>query len=174
MKKIILTIIAASFFAAGCGSKGNNIDLISPGSRMPAPEIQADFLNSPVSTLALAPLMGKVVILDFWATWCGPCRMEIPSLVKIYDTYHAKGLEMLGLSVELNDGQSKDYFRQFISRFQINYPIGLAGIDTLKSYGINPIPATFFIDKKGKVALSFVGVHPEEDFTGAIEKLLAE
>jgi thiol-disulfide isomerase/thioredoxin len=173
MKKIFFTLLITGFLA-GCGSNDNGVDLISPGSRTPATEIQAEFLNSSGPALTLGQLKGKVVVLDFWATWCGPCRMELPSLVKIYNTYHSKGLEILGLSVELNDGQPKDYFLQFIGKYEINYPIGLASLDTLKNYGINPIPATFFIDKTGKIALSFVGVHPEDQFTGAIEKLLAE
>src|SRR5258708_6799907 len=128
MKKIFFLLFVGGLIA-GCGSNGNGIDLIPAGSRIPAAEIQADFLNSSTPVLTLSQLKGKVVILDFWATWCGPCRMEIPSLVKIYNAYHSKGLEVLGLSVELNDGQSKDYFRQFISRYQINYPIGLSRLE---------------------------------------------
>jgi thiol-disulfide isomerase/thioredoxin len=123
---------------------------------------------------SLARLKGKVVVLDFWATWCGPCIMEIPTLVKMYDDYRSKGLELLGLSVEVNDNRPKEFFDQFISAHKINYPIGLANMDTLKNYGISPIPATFFIDKSGRIALSFVGVRPEGDFIGAVEKLLAE
>ena len=173
LRKIFFFLLITGWLA-GCGSRGNGVDLIIPANRTAAPEIQADFLNSSGSALTLGQLKGKVVVLDFWATWCGPCRMELPSLVKIYNTYHGKGLEVIGLSVELNDGQSKDYFRQFMGNYAMNYPVGLAGTDTLKNYGINPIPATFFIDKKGKVALSFVGVHPEDQFIGAIEQLLAE
>ena len=157
---------------SGCGKK-STVDLIPPGQRQPALEIKADFLNAP-NAGGLEKLKGKVVVLDFWATWCGPCRMEIPTLVKMYDAYHSKGLELWGLSVELNDAQPKDYFNKFISGFAIQYPVGLASTETLKSYGINPIPTTFFIDKSGKIALSFVGVHPEEDFSYAIERLLAE
>ncbi len=161
-------------FLVGCGSSDNGVELISPGSRTSAAEIQADFLNYSGTAPILGQLKGKVVVLDFWATWCGPCRMELPSLVKLYNTYHSRGLEILGLSVELNDSKPKDFFRQFMGNYGINYPVGLASIDTLKNYGINPIPSTFFIDKSGKVALSFVGVHPEEQFTSAVEKLLAE
>jgi thiol-disulfide isomerase/thioredoxin len=173
MRKIILPLLVMGFLA-GCGSSDNGVELIPTGSRTPATEIQADFLNYSGTAPILGQLKGKVVVVDFWATWCGPCRMELPSLVKLYNTYHARGLEILGLSVEVNDGQPKDFFRQFMSKYEINYPVGLASLDTLKNYGINPIPSTFFIDKTGKVALSFVGVHPEDQFTGAIEKLLAE
>jgi len=157
----------------GCAQKGNSVDLIPAASRVSAAEIKAQFLNAP-NSLSLSQTKGKVLIVDFWATWCGPCRMEIPSLVKLYSGYHEKGLELWGLSVEGGDGKPKEYFDKFISDFQIQYPTGLAGTETLKAYGINPIPTTFFIDKTGKIALSFVGVHPEEDFVGAVEKLLAE
>jgi len=170
VKKILLGCLLALGWG-GC-TKGGSVALIPPSNRQPAPEITANYINLPEP--ALSQLAGKVVLLDFWATWCGPCRMEIPTLVKLYNTYHSKGLEVVGLSVETNDNQSKEYFDKFIASFQINYPIGLANMTTLRSYGISPIPTTFFIDKSGKVALSFVGVHPEEDFTGAVEKLLGE
>ncbi len=168
---IFILLIVLSF--SGCGTNGNNIELIPQSNREPATEIKAYFLNAP-NSLNLAQMNGKLLLVDFWATWCGPCRMEIPTLVKMYDTYHSKGLELWGLSVEGNDGKPNEYFSKFISDFQIQYPIGLASTETLRAYGINPIPTTFFIDRSGKIALSFVGVHPEGDFVGAIEKLLAE
>ncbi len=178
----------------GCG-QGTIPELIKPANRVPAVEINANFLNLPaptptpikkkekkrnkvqkalLPTLTLAVLKGKVVVLDFWATWCGPCRMEIPSLVRMQNQYGPKGLEVVGLSVEANDNKPRSYFDEFIGTNQINYPIGLATMDTMQNYGISPIPTTFFIDKSGRVALSFVGVHPEEDFAYAIERLLAE
>ncbi|HEV2353290.1 MAG TPA: TlpA disulfide reductase family protein [Puia sp.] len=171
MKQRMILMGLLVLCSLGCG-KRNAIGLIPPSQRPQATEIKADFLNS--NNLHLASVKGKVVMLDFWATWCGPCRMEIPTIEKMYETYHPKGLEVWGLSVEASDGQPKDYFDKFISGFSIRYPIGLADTDTLKAYGINPIPTTFFIDKKGKIALSFVGAHSEEDFTYAIEKLFAE
>ena len=173
MKKFVVFLGMAFWLLAGCGKSGTQVDLISPGNRISATEISARYLNVSDNP-SLQTLKGKVVVLDFWATWCGPCRMEIPTLVKIYDSFHPQGLEILGLSVEANDGQSSDYFHTFISNYGIKYPIGLASMDTIKGYGINPIPTTFFIDKTGKVALSFVGVHPEADFIAAVEKLLSE
>jgi thiol-disulfide isomerase/thioredoxin len=168
-----MCFLLLGFLAAGCGSRQGSIELIPENQRLAAPEIQAECLD-PHRKLDLAHARGRVVILDYWATWCGPCRMEIPSLVKVYDAYHAKGLELWGLSVEGADGKPPGYFEKFIAFFKIPYPIGLASKQTLAAYGINPIPTTFFIDRSGRIALSFVGAHPEGDFTAAIEKLLAE
>ncbi len=170
MKKAILVFLLVAGLT-GCGSK-NGADLIPKGDRVPATEIDASFINSP--SFNLAKLKGKVVVLDFWATWCGPCRMEIPSFVKLYPVYHPKGLEIVGLTVEAPSSQPAGYFGDFLKSFNINYPIGFSSEATSRAYGIQSIPATYFIDKAGKVAAVFVGTHPEAEITGAIEKLLAE
>jgi thiol-disulfide isomerase/thioredoxin len=155
----------------GCSSQGGG-NLIAKGDRMPATEIDASFINS--APLNLAKLKGQVVVLDFWATWCGPCRMEIPSFVKLYPAYHAKGLEIVGLTIEAPSSQPAGYFGDFIKGFNIPYPIGFSSEKTTRAYGIQAIPATYFIDKAGKVAAVFVGVHPEAEINGAVEKLLSE
>lgn len=170
MFKLFFVFIIFAFGVSGCVLRPP--ELIPVSQRIAATEISANFINSP--NLRLAKLKGKVVILDFWATWCGPCREELPDLVKLYDTYRSKGLEVIGLTVEAPESQSMDYFNQFIKTFNLDYPIGFSSLDTAKNYGIDPIPTTFFIDKSGKIALSFVGAHPEEHFVPAIEKLLAE
>jgi thiol-disulfide isomerase/thioredoxin len=186
-RKVIFGVLAAVLLV-GCGSKGNKVDLIPVSDRVPAAEVKADFFNwaatHPSATgekkaglppgPLLAGMKGKVVILDFWATWCGPCRMEIPSLIKIYDEYRSKGLEILGLSIEINDAHPRKYFDDFISASGINYPVGLVSTETISAYGISPIPTTFFLDKSGRVAFSFIGARPEGEFTAVIEKLLAE
>jgi glutathione peroxidase-family protein len=92
----------------------------------------------------------------------------------MYDEYHAKGLEIWGLSVEGNDNQPDGFFNQFAENNGLHYPISLASSDTIKVYKINSLPTAFLIDKSGRIALSFIGEHPEKDFKDSIKKLLAE
>ncbi|HVZ81079.1 MAG TPA: TlpA disulfide reductase family protein [bacterium] len=173
MARCIRLAFALSLLVLGCSPSGKGPDLIPAAERLPAPEVKAHFLNAS-NGLSLSSMKGKVVVLDFWATWCGPCRMELPSLVRIYDDNHSKGLEMWGLSLEAADNKPDAYFQDFIAKNGLSYPIGLAFDQTIKDYGVSGIPATYFIDKKGRVALAFVGLHREEDLDGAVQELLAE
>ncbi len=102
---------------------------------------------------SLSQFKGKVVIIDFWATWCGPCRAGIPHLIELYNKYHSKGLFIIGVGL---DDTSR--LRQFVSEVGINYPTlidqdkRVAGM-----YGIRAIPTTFFVDKKGRMAKRYLG-----------------
>lgn len=172
-RSFLLSVLCSLVLFGGCSKGPEGVDLIPVKERLKAPEVRGHFINAS-SGLTLSSLKGKVVVLDFWATWCAPCRMEIPSLIKMVERYRSSGLELWGLSIEGENGKPDSYFQQFISDSGINYPVGLPGSDTIQAYGINPIPATFFIDKNGRVALSLVGLHGEDEIDGAIRKLLAE
>jgi peroxiredoxin len=121
-------------------------------------------------TVKLSDFKGKVVILDFWATWCPPCRAEIPSFVELQDKYKDKGLQIIGISVD-QDGAK--VLKPFIEQNKINYPIILADEKVQSDYGgIEGIPTTFIIDKEGKISAKHVGLTQKAEFEKEIEPLL--
>ena len=134
-----------------------------------APEFELADLSG--KKVRLSDFKGKVVILDFWATWCGPCRMEIPHFVRMQEKYKDKGLEIVGLSLDA-DGESA--VRPFAKEHDINYTMLLASNETADLYGgVLGIPTTFVIDRQGRIVKKFVGVMPPEAFEEAIRPLLA-
>ena len=121
-------------------------------------------------TVHLSDFKGRVVIVDFWATWCGPCRMEIPDFVRLQSKYREKGLAIVGLSMDA-DGEKS--VKPFADEHDINYTMLIANDETAKSYGgIQAIPTTFVIDRQGKIVQKFLGAMSAKTFEDAIQPLL--
>jgi thiol-disulfide isomerase/thioredoxin len=113
---------------------------------------------------------GKVIIIDFWATWCGPCRMGIPYVVEIQSKYKEEGLIILGISV---DQGNKKAVSEFAKAFNMNYPVLLFTPRVISAYGgIQGIPTTFIVDREGKVRDKVIGYQHKDYFISAIETLL--
>jgi len=120
--------------------------------------------------LKLSSLRGKVVIIDFWATWCPPCRKGIPDLIDIKKRYGSKGVEIIGVSV---DTDTKDEVIPFIKEKGINYPVVYGNQTVYMQYGgIRAIPTTFVIDKEGKIVASYEGLVPKITYENHIKKIL--
>ena len=120
----------------------------------------------------LADFAGKVLIVDFWATWCGPCKAELPTFVALQSQYADQGFSLIGLSVD----DSADQVRPFAQEHHLNFPLLMADAKVREAYGnISAIPTTFVIDKKGIVRYTHVG-SPEDllIFQRQVEELLAE
>ena len=121
-------------------------------------------------TIELAKLKGKAVLVNFWATWCGPCRAEIPDFINVYDTYKSKGLEIVGISLD-EDGWS--VIKPFVEKKKINYPIVLGDAQVAQLYGgIEGIPTTFFVNKEGFIVDRHVGMLTKTILEQKVKSLL--
>ena len=117
----------------------------------------------------LAKNKGKVVILDLWATWCPPCRKEIPGFINLYNKYKDKGLEIIGIAFDEN---GSEMVPPFVQKIGINYPIYLDGGDIAHAYDLGAYPTTIIYDKNGKEAKEHIGYAAEKEFDDEIGKLL--
>ncbi len=130
----------------------------------PAPALDGKYYSGEAGSLAQNK--GKVVLVDFWATWCGPCRMTLPSLDALYKKYHAKGLEVIGVSAE-----SLSELQTFQTTAKLGYPLfNDVGHITTNQYQAYAFPTLAIIDKQGNIQRIEVGAHPMAD----IEKWILE
>jgi cytochrome c biogenesis protein CcmG/thiol:disulfide interchange protein DsbE len=170
---VCLAVLLA--FAPGCARERANEatsretpPLESADDRVRAPEVALADLEG--DTLRLSDHRGKVVLLGFWATWCGPCRREVPRLKTLQAEYASRGLVVLGLSV---DREGADVVRAFVREHGVTWPNAVADEAVIASFGsVDAIPTTYVIDREGNIAHRFVGLQSEERLRDAIEPLL--
>jgi len=124
-----------------------------------------DLDGRPVS---LADFRGKVVVLNFWATWCPPCRREIPDFIDLQNEYGSQGVQIVGIALD-----EPEKVQAFARQHGMNYAV-LIGSDeiSMKYGGIEGIPTTFIVDKNGKIVNRFEGFRPREIFEAEIKQLL--
>jgi peroxiredoxin len=139
-----------------------------------APNFKLTDLNG--KTISLSDYKGKVLFLNFWATWCPPCRAEIPDFVEAYAEQKANGLEILGISL---DSKGKETVAAFVEKYKINYPVVLESRQATEKI-INDyqpgqyIPATIIIDKAGHIRSKEVGAMDKETLLKHFQRLAAE
>ncbi len=132
----------------------------------PAPDFKLQDIDG--NTITLAGLKGKVIVLNFWATTCPPCRREIPGFIETYGSLKDKGLEIIGLSV---DDLPVDALKKWTVKAGINYPIAMATREIVEAYQPGEyIPSTIIIDIKGNIRFRHVGYIDKKDLVGLFEK----
>jgi peroxiredoxin len=163
--RVLLVIIAASFLTA----PGLVDAALRPGQ--PAPDFKV--ISTTGQTISLDNYRGHVLILDFFATWCQPCRQSIPHLIEMNRKYGKQGLQILGLSVN-EDGER--VVKAFTDEFRVNYPLALAGESVTVDFGVGSVPIMYLIDKKGKFVEVYRGYSNEtaHSLEQSIKRLLAE
>ena len=163
--------IAVSLVLGGCNSSKSvrAASTMPDKDRKPAPEFELKDADG--KTVRLSDYKGKVVLLDFWATWCGPCKIEIPWFIDFERKYKDQGFAVIGVSM---DEEGWTVVKPFVSELAINYRI-LQGSDaTAQLYGgVEALPTTFLIDRDGRIAATHVGLAGKDDFEDGIKLLMA-
>jgi len=163
LKVILLLILTLGLLVTGCSPPSEPSEARIGGR---APDFELNSLDG--QTISLSDFRGKPVLLNFWASWCGPCVFEMPFLQEIYDEWSGKGLILLAVNI----GESSSKVKEFLQKHNLSLPVLL---DTKKvaaqKYNIAAIPTTFFIDKDGIIREIFLGAFPDKE---VIEKKLSK
>lgn len=154
-------IFALALLVLGACSKGNAVEI---GAN--APDFSLSDTNG--KTVNLSEFKGKVVILDFFASWCPPCKQEIPDFIELERTYGGKDFSVIGVALV-----SADEAGEFAGKMGINYPVLVDDGKVSELYGpIRSIPTTFIIDKSGRIVKMYIGFRPKDIFEADIKGLL--
>ena len=170
-------LIAAGSPAADSANEGANI---SPLVGKPAPAfILTDLSGNKVS---LSNFKGKAVLINFWATWCGPCKLETPWIVELRNKYASQGFEVIGIDSEGDDlpptdtaglAKEKAAVAEFVKLEHMPYPVLLGGDGLTKPYGgLEAMPTSFYVDRNGTVVSSQMGISSKDDMEAKIRKAI--
>ena len=169
MKRSLLAVLSVVVLFAACVSDRKEEGKRAERSTAAVKNFSLkDLDGKPVS---LASLKGKIVLLEFWATWCPPCRSSIPGTEKLYETYHARGFEVLGISLDSDDWDSVKAFR---TEYKITYRVLEGSDEVAEQFGVRSIPMFILLDRDGQqVREPYFGSGNEKAIEQEIKKLLA-
>ncbi|GIV61178.1 MAG: hypothetical protein KatS3mg044_0044 [Rhodothermaceae bacterium] len=187
LKPILLSaLVSLTFLVSGCTrheqDAGHPEEATLPAAETEAPEKAPSYLGQTApdftlptldgQTFRLADHRGKVVLLNFWATWCGPCVIETPELVALYNDLKDRGLVVVGISL---DEEGFEVVKPFAEEFNVTYPMVVDDGAVAEAYGgIYGLPTTFVLDKEGRIQQRFIGIFPTEEMRPKLEEMLAK
>jgi len=175
MKRNPLALVVVAFVVALMLYVG--LHMARRSGRLPTPRITRSTVAPDFSleslegkTMRLSDFRGKAVLLNFWATWCGPCKIEMPWFVELQQKYGSQGLQVVGVAM---DDASKEDIAKFAKEMGVNYPVLIGKEAVGDSYGgIPALPETFFIGRDGKVVDKILGLRGKAEIEDAIKKAL--
>ena|ERR1041385_763190 len=182
--RLVTTLIAFGLLLAVAVSSCNSNDpptkttSSARANLLPRQVLEAQNKSANGTSIKLGDYSGKVMLINLWATWCGPCRMETPELVKLHKEFQSRGVEMIGLSTE-DPVASARSVSDFVREFNVDYQIGWAQreVAQMMMQGRTNIPQSFIIARDGHVIRRFIGFNPETTPTQlreALEQALKE
>jgi peroxiredoxin len=166
-RRLFLSLCAAPLLTVRPLAAGTADTIIAGAQRKMAPDFTLrDAKGQP---LTLSAYRGKVVLLDFWATWCGGCKVEIPWYVEFDKKYRDQGLAVIGVSM---DKEGMKVVKPFLAQKNMEYPVVIGNDALAKKYNLTAMPLTLLIDREGRIAVSHAGIVDKDNFESNIKELL--
>jgi peroxiredoxin len=159
--------LLASLVLFACNSKDSKTN-ITAGRGSAAPDFALQDLSG--KTLRLSSYKQRVILLEFWATWCPPCRDSIPELISLQERYKAQGFTVIAVSVDTGDVD----LTEFVRSNAITYPVVLGSEEVTRLYDVNSVPVSFLIDKEGRIIHTYMGFTDtmKDEIASQIEKII--
>lgn len=168
MSRMLIGLAIVGTLLIGLGMRPTDLTAAA-NVRKIAPDFSLD--DSQGKAIKLSDFRGKVVLLDFWATWCHGCMTEIPWYMEFQNKYKGNGLTVIGVSMDEDGWKS---VKPFLAERKINYPIVVGSQDLGKLYSVETLPVTLLIDREGKIAEAHAGMVEKDAFENEIKTLLRE
>lgn len=168
---IVLTAVAMAIAGAGCASSSQ---AEAPVKKVSDRKVAPDFTlkDSNGQPLKLSDLKGRVVLLNFWATWCGPCKIEIPWFIDLEQRMKDRGLTVLGVSM---DEEGWEAVKPYMAKHKINYRMVIGTDQIAELYGgVESLPTSFILDREGRIARVHIGLVSKSEYENDINTLLQD